>query len=94
MLAPHLTTVPSADLYVDAPTAPQLDRVAERLGLNAMEGGRLVLRPFPAEVTNRLSQRDNGLCIAPWPRVYADLLPRGVRGQEAAEHLREVMSDS
>jgi hypothetical protein len=58
------------------------------------EGGRLVLRPFPAEVTNRLSQRVNGLCIAPWPRVYADLLPRGVRGQGAAEHLRKVMSDS
>ncbi len=94
VLAPHLTTVPSADLYVDAATAPQLDLIAARLGLKAMKGGRLVLRPFPAKVTSRLSQRVNGLRIAPWPRVYADLLPRGVRGQEAAEHLREVMSDS
>lgn len=27
----------------------------------------------------------------PWPRVYVDLPAEGVRGEEAAEHLREVM---
>ena len=94
VMAPHLTRVPSADLYVDAATAPELHLIAERLGLEPLKGGRLVLRPFPAEVTSRLARRVHGLCVAPWPRVYADLLPRGVRGQEAAEHLREVMSDS
>ncbi|MGD0836257.1 MAG: hypothetical protein ABSB49_06400, partial [Polyangia bacterium] len=26
-----------------------------------------------------------------WPRVYADLRHTGVRGEEAAEHLREIV---
>ena len=29
--------------------------------------------------------------VAPWPRVYADVKLVGVRGEEAAEHLREVV---
>ena len=32
-----------------------------------------------------------GLRVAPWPRVYADLRAVGVRGEEAVEHLREIV---
>lgn len=32
-----------------------------------------------------------GLRVAPWPRVYADLRAVGVRGEEAVEHLREMV---
>jgi hypothetical protein len=94
IIAPHLTAVSSADLYVDARTLPELHAIAERVGLDPVEGGRVILRPFPAEVTKRLASERSGLRLAPWPRVYADLLPRGVRGQEAADHLREVISES
>jgi hypothetical protein len=41
----------------------------------------------------RLAKEMEGLRVAPWPRVYADLLSLGVRGEEAAEHLREVVFD-
>lgn len=93
ILAPHLTTVPTADFLVEATTTAHLERIVRSLDLEPMTGGRLILRPFAARVSVRLAQRVEGLCIAPWPRVYADLLTRGVRGREAAEHLREVMGD-
>jgi len=31
---------------------------------------------------------------APWPRVYADLRRAGVRGEDAAEHLRSIWDES
>jgi len=59
--------------------------------------------PHPAEMTNRTSRhtvtgrrlatRVDGLMVAPWPRVFADVRTVGVRGEEAAEHLREAMHD-
>jgi hypothetical protein len=56
-----------------------------------IEGGRLTLRPFPTVAVRRLAETIDGLRVAPWPRVYVDLLSAGVRGEEAAEHLREVI---
>lgn len=53
-------------------------------------GRRLVLRPFPTLAVPRLAERVQDVVVAPWPRVYADLRPLGVRGEEAAEHLAEV----
>jgi len=53
-----------------------------------------VLRPFPTPVTQRLSTPVGDLRVAPWPRVYADLRSAGVRGEEAAEHLFEVVGDA
>lgn len=51
-----------------------------------------VLAPYLASVTvRRLAQKIDGLPVAPWPRVYVDLLSFGVRGEDAAEHLREVV---
>jgi len=91
VLAPHLTSVGGTDVYVEADTITGLEAVAREAGLEPIEGGRLSLRPFPTVTSHRLSTRKQGLNIAPWPRVYADLRLIGVRGEEAAEHLLEVM---
>jgi hypothetical protein len=89
VLAPLLTSVGTADVNVDADTVLGLENVAEAAALRAMEGGRLVLRPFPTVTALSLAREAEGLRVAPWPRVYADLRTTGVRGEEAAEHLRE-----
>lgn len=88
-LAPYLTTVPAAEVYVSARTVVGLEAVAASAGLKPVEGGRLILRPFPTVSTNSLASLQGGLRIAPWPRVYVDLLHAGVRGEDAAEHLKE-----
>lgn len=91
VLGPYLSEVTGLDVFVDAPTPATLDALAERSGLRPMEGGRVLLRPFPTPVTRRLCGTESGLRVAPWPRVYSDLRVTGVRGEEAAEHLREVV---
>jgi hypothetical protein len=91
ILAPYMTAVGAADVYVSAETIAELESVATDVGLEPIEGGRLHLRPFPTVSVPRLTTVQNGLRLAPWPRVYADLRLTGVRGEEAAEHLREVM---
>lgn len=91
-LAPYITEVTNLDVFIDAPTPATLDAIAARSGLTSIEGGRLVLRPFPTPVTQRLSAPVGDLRVAPWPRVYADLRVSGVRGEEAAEHLYETVA--
>lgn len=93
LLAPLATNVGAAEIYVDARTQADLDAVAARAGLTPMEGGRLTLRPFPTTTTSRMTQVIDGVRVAPWPRVYADVRRVGVRGEEMAEHLREVTRD-
>jgi hypothetical protein len=41
--------------------------------------------------SRRLATTEEELRVVPWPRVFADLRAIGVRGEEAAEHLREVV---
>jgi len=91
VLAPYLTTVTSTEVYVDADTIVGLEAIAADAGLRPIEGGRLTLRPFPTVAVRRLAETLDGLRVAPWPRVYVDLRRSGVRGEEAAEHLREVI---
>lgn len=91
VLAPHVTAVGGADVYISAETMAELEAAARDVGLEPIEGGRLHLRPFPTVAVPRFTTVREGLRIAPWPRVYADLRPKGVRGEEAAEHLKEVM---
>lgn len=91
VLAPLLTTVASTTVYVDARTSAELEAIATRSDLRPIEGGRLTLAPFPTVATQRLAETIAGIRVAPWPRVYADLRAIGVRGEEAAEHLLEVI---
>jgi len=93
VIAPHVTTVNAADVYVDADTILGLEATARAVGLRPIEGGRLTIRPFPSVTARRMATRVDGLMVAPWPRVFADVRTVGVRGEEAAEHLREVMRD-
>lgn len=92
VLAPLFTSVRSAIVYVEARTLPGLEAVAGEAGLRPIEGGRLTLASFPTITTNTHSAKADGLRVAPWPRVFADLQAAGVRGEEAAEYLWEVMS--
>ncbi len=93
VLAPLVTSVRSALVYIDAGTRPALETVAREVGLTPVEGGRLVLAPIPTVTTIPHSRTVAGVRVAPWPRVFADLQISGVRGEEAAEHLWEVIYD-
>ena len=90
ILAPFATNVTSGEVYVDAVSLTELDRVAAAAEIKPIEGGRLVLRPFPTKATNKLSAQRDGLWIPPWPASDADVVHVGVRGEEIAEHLKEV----
>lgn len=91
VFAPYLTAVTTGEVYVDRKTIAGLEEVAAKAGLQPIEGGRLTLRPFPTVTARLLAVAKNGLSLAPWPRVYADLRVVGVRGEEAAEHLRNTI---
>lgn len=93
VMAPLLTNVGSTTAYVEATSMVGLRAIAERSELRPMEGGRLTIAPFPTASTRQLAHTLESMRIAPWPRVYADLRVAGVRGEEAAEHLLDVMDD-
>ncbi len=88
--APYLTQTPTGAAYVGASSKVDMLRIAKQSGLEVMDGGRLLLLPFPTQATKRLIQEQDGVWVTSWPRTYADLRNEGVRGEEAAEHLREV----
>lgn len=90
MLAPYLTEISGGDLYVDGRRELDLRNAARFAHVEPMDGGRLILRPFPTQFSRRTAGERDGIRVAPWPRIYADLRHVGVRGEEAAEHLKEV----
>lgn len=91
VLAPYLTEVDPWEIYVDGGSPAELRQIAREVGLEEERGGRLLLRPFPTPAKDALSSEVGGQRVAAWPRVFADLRMIGVRGEEAAEHLRERM---
>jgi len=90
VVAPLVTSVGTADVYVAASTVVELELAASAAGLRPIEGGRLVLAPLPTETTLKLATVVDGMRVAPWPRLVADLRRSGVRGEEAAEQVKEV----
>lgn len=91
VLAPYLTEVDPWEMYVDGGSQAALRQIAREVGLEQADGGRLLLRPFPTPAKDALSTEVGGQRVAAWPRVFSDLRMVGVRGEEAAEHLREQM---
>jgi hypothetical protein len=93
VLAPVQTEISPWEIYVQGRTPSDLARVAATAGLRPIDGGRLLLRPFPTPTGDKLTKLDaDGFRTMLWPRVYADLRTVGVRGEDAAEHLREVVT--
>ncbi|MGN7779307.1 hypothetical protein ACTJJE_07280 [Mycolicibacterium sp. 22603] len=93
LLAPLQTEIAPMEVYVPGRSWSDLRRAAIAARLQEIEGGRLILRPFPTPADPRLIEQDtDGIRSMLWPRVYADLRTAGVRGEDAAEHLREVMT--
>lgn len=93
IVAPLVTSVGTADVYVAASSFPELESVAASAGLKPIEGGRLVLSQLPTPTTLKMATSTDRLRIAPWPRLVADLRRTGVRGEEAAEQVKEVFRD-
>lgn len=94
VIAPFISLVSQATVYVAAKSMAELRALAASVRLRPIEGGRLTLKPFPSRTVQHLATlEDHDLRVAPWPRVYADLLNEGVRGEQAAEHLYEVVHD-
>jgi len=91
VIAPLLTSVCAAEMYVVGDTVPELELAASVVGLRPIEGGRLILSPFPTETTHQMAAVVDGLRVAPWPRLVTDLRRSGVRGEDAAEHVKETL---
>ena len=92
VLAPFASNVSTGEVYVAGRLLSDLARAAALAGLAPVDGGRLLLSVFPTAATGRLVEEVGGMLVAPWPRVFADLRMSGVRGEDVAEHLREVCS--
>jgi hypothetical protein len=91
--APVMTQVTPIEVYVSGKTPGDLRGVAFAADLTEIEGGRLQLRPFPTPASTKVTTEIRpGLRSVLWPRAYADLRTAGVRGEDAAEHLRQEMS--
>jgi hypothetical protein len=92
-LAPFATTIPDLTVYVDE------DRFD--FALNALtaahdvteveQSGRIHLRAAPSYVFAFLTRVNEGPALVSPVRVYADLLQARGRGEDAADHLREVV---
>jgi hypothetical protein len=91
--APVMTEVTPIEVYVAGTTPGDLRKALFAADLKEIEGGRLQLRPFPTPAGSRVTTEIRpGLRSVLWPRAFADLRTAGVRGDDAAEHLREEMS--
>lgn len=92
--APFSTQIAPLVVYVDAFGVGALRSVAESLQLPVEPAGRLTLAVFPSPTTAVLSAPvGDGLRSVSWPRAYADLSSTGVRGEEVAEHLKDVVGE-
>jgi hypothetical protein len=95
LLAPISDAVPSLQIYVhEDDFAGPLDRSIRAAGLtDVADGGRVAFFPAHPSILVLAQPRPTGAAIVSPPRVYADLLYMGGRGEDAALHLREEALD-
>lgn len=91
-LAPFVTQLPVLHLRIDERyTRRDLAPGLQDAGLTPTDdAGRIELWRTPSNAF-RLTTPSSWGPIVSWPRVYADLRRLGGRGNDAAEHLRDVM---
>ena len=91
-LAPFVTQLPVLHVRVDERYAHR--ELAPRLrdaGLTVTDdAGRIELWRTPDNAFSLTTPSPSGPLVS-WPRVYADLKRLGGRGEDAAQHLRDVM---
>lgn len=92
-LAPFATEVPTITCYIDGEDFDaRMPSILDEAGLRKVRtGGRVNFVRAEPHVLALAS--NEALPTASAPRVYADLLASGSRGEEAANHLREVLLD-
>jgi hypothetical protein len=92
--APFATATPSLQLYVaEENFAGPLSDVIERAGLREIdEGGRVTFWAADARTLALATRRDD-IPIVSAPRLFADLTALGGRGQDAADHVKELLID-
>lgn len=92
LLAPYLSNLAVVELYVDESLTFDSPRLADLLGARPVDRGhRIEVRALPNLITATAGPVIDGVRCAPPARVYADLLAKGGRAAEAAQHLREVL---
>lgn len=92
--APFTTSVPTIDLYLDAHMFTDgrlLDGLLTSTGLRRVDRGARVRIIEADRYVLRLSQQRDDIPQVNDVRLYGDLLGSGVRGPEAADHLRSTM---
>ncbi len=92
LLAPYLSNLTVVELYIDETLTFDVERLADVLEARIVERDhRIEIRALPNQITATAGPVIDGVrCAAP-ARVYADLLAKGDRSAEAAQHLREAL---
>jgi hypothetical protein len=91
LLAPLATEVPTVSCYVTPDVYDRLPQTLQGTELVRVEiGARVLFHPAADAVLRQAVPTAVGLSASPI-RVYADLLDAGVRGEDAAQHLRETL---
>ena len=94
LAVPFATTTPSLQVYVaESDFAGPLSDAIEHAGLREIdEGGRVTFWAADAR-TLALATRRDAIPIVSAPRLFADLTALGGRGQDAADHVKELLID-
>lgn len=94
LTAPFATTTPSLHVYVaENDFAGPLSDAIEHAGLREIdEGGRVTFWAADAR-TLALAMRRDEIPIVSAPRLFADLTALGGRGQDAADHVKQLLID-
>ena len=93
LAAPSVTTVPVIQVVVDAYALVdgRLREAMRSLRLREVKEGARIEFLALSEFSLSLARQFHGLPVVSPPRLYADLLALGGRGEEAAEHVRQEL---